>query len=151
MPRYFITLPIYLSPFLLFFVLMETSANNAYPPDGDSIGIPFFGYLIMYYPLTVYFASKIQVTNLSKPDIFLWNSKKAILSFFSLLLSIFPLGALWLVFALIAYRSNSYTSFFVSTYMIISIFAVRTYAIQNKIAEQDSPVNQRPAAPASDD
>ena len=53
MTKTIISIPIYLSPIILFGILLETSANNAYPPEADSLEIPLFGYLFIYFPMTL--------------------------------------------------------------------------------------------------
>ena len=137
-----ITLPVFLSPVLLAFVLYETSANNAYPPQADSLGIPLFGYIIFCCPLAFYFASKIKARKLSKPKIKLWNDRRDFLSLLSLALSIYPLGCLWFTFASVSVRSQSYLSFGICVIMLICTAAVRTYAIQdNEKVEPLAPSN----------
>lgn len=54
MTKTIISIPIYLSPIILFGILLETSANNAYLPEADSLGIPLFGYLFIYFPIALY-------------------------------------------------------------------------------------------------
>ena len=132
MSKKLLTIPVYFSPILLFYVLNETFMNKAYPPEADSIMIPFFGYLFFFYPIAIYLVSKIETDELSKPVIKFWNTKRNIFSFFSLILSIFPLGLFWYGFADVAVRSNSFGSLFICISMLFVTAAVRTYAIQDK-------------------
>ena len=132
MSKKLLTIPVYFSPIFLFYVLNETLMNNAYSPDSDSIGTPFFGYLFFFYPIAIYLVSNIETDELSKPVIKFWNTKLNIFSFFSLILSIFPLGLFWYGFTEVAVRSNSFGSLLICISMLFVTAAVRTYAIQDK-------------------
>ena len=132
MKRRNITLPVYLSPLWVFYVLYETSLNDAYPPEADSIAIPFFDYILLCYPIALYFALKIKSYELARPRIRLWNSRRRLMSFLSLALSIYPLGVFWLVFLFVSVQSHSYGSIFICLAMLLVTGAVRTYAIQDE-------------------
>ena len=131
MPSRFVTVPVYISPVLLGYVLVETGLHNAYPPEEDSIGIPLLTYILLYFPIAMYFAAKIEAGTLSKPTIKLWNRRRPMLSFFSLLFSVFPLGLFWFAFAVTSLTSRSYASLATCLVMLIITGAVRTYAIQD--------------------
>jgi len=132
MKRLFLSFPVWVSPVLLGIVLFETMSNEAYPSDGDSIGIPLFSYLIFFYPIALYLLSKVKARTLSQPKLKLWNSNRNIFSFFSLVLSIYPLGFLWVAFFLVAFSTKSYASIAICGYMILATLGVRTYAIQEQ-------------------
>jgi hypothetical protein len=132
MRRWNITALVYASPVLLLCVLVETSLNEAYPSDGDSLGIPLFSYLIFCYPVAISLASEIRAAKLTRPKVMFWNPKRNLLSFFSLALSIFPLGLLWLQLLFVAVGSKSYASVLICSAMLFATGAVRTYAIQSE-------------------
>lgn len=138
MHRGYLTFCIGLSPILLAVVLFDTLLRGAYPSDGDSIGIPMFGYLFFFYPFALYLSSKIQGTILGKPDLLFWNTKRNVFSFFSLLLSIYPLGLMWVAFGVTSLSCHAYGSFGICLLMVVATATARTYAIQTPSYEEPS-------------
>mgnify|MGYP001273960202 FL=1 len=130
MTKNLIAIPIGLSPIMLLVFLEETSANEAYPPEADSLGAPLFSYLLFLFPLTLYLLSKVQSGPLQKPKHLFWNSRRHAFSAASLILSIFPLGLFWVGLLLVGISSKSYATAIGSSLILVSILLVRTFAIQ---------------------
>ena len=141
MTKQTLAIPIYLSPLILFAALNETMVNNAYPSDGDSIGIPLFSYIFIHFPITVILFSEISAEKLEKPKYYFWNSKRHWASAITLVITICPLGLLWVAFLMIGISTRSYGTVLGCTLMIITLILTRTYAIQPKV-----PINEKEAA-----
>lgn len=138
----YLTVPLYTSPLLLVYVLGETFMNDAYPVDGDIIMIPFMGYMLLCYPLTLYLELKLPRGNLTRPSYKLWNPHRHVFSFFSLMFTIYPLAASWAGFLEVAIRSLSYGSMLVCTMMVIVLVLTRTYAIQDLDEPEATPLTE---------
>ena len=137
MTKTVLAIPIYFSPIILIGILLETFANDAYPPEADSLGGPFFSYIFFCLPLALHFLSKVQEGRLRRPEVFFWNSRNHVFSAVSLLFSIFPLSLFWFGFLTVSISSKSVGSIFASTLLLAVTLLVRTFSIQPKIpAEQ---------------
>ncbi len=137
MTKQTLAIPIYLSPLILFAALNETMVNNAYPSEGDSIGIPLFSYIFIFFPMTVILLSKIEAVNLTKPKYYFWNPERHWASAISLIITIYPLGMLWAAFLMIGYSTRSYGTILGCTLMLITLILTRTYAMQPKLLPQE--------------
>ncbi|MCP5550829.1 MAG: hypothetical protein H7A53_08065 [Akkermansiaceae bacterium] len=130
MTKTMIAIPICFSPVILCGILLETTMNDAYPPEADSLGIPLFSYLLFLFPIALYLLSKIEGGRLRRPKTLLWNAERHGFSAVSMILSIFPLGLFWFGYLLIGISSGSIGAIFGSTLLLAATFLVRTFAIQ---------------------
>jgi hypothetical protein len=145
MTKTLIAIPIYLSPVILIGILLETSANDAYPSEADSLGIPLFGYLFIYFPIALYLLSKVHRGRLRRPRAFFWNTERHGLSAGSMILSIFPLGLFWFGFLVVGVSSKSPGTVLGSTLLLVATLLVRTFAIQSEPTAEQGADDQRPA------
>ena len=144
MTKTIISIPIYLSPIILFGILLETSANNAYLPEADSLGIPLFGYLFIYFPIALYLLSKVPRGTLRRPRDYFWNTERHGFSAGSMILSIFPIGLFWFGFLIVGVSSKSPGSIFGSTLLLVTTLLVRTFAIQSEPTAEQGVDDQLP-------
>ncbi len=137
-----LAIPIFLSPVILFAMLLETSMNGAYPSEADSLGIPLFGYLIFFFPVSLYLLSKVRRGPLHRPKMLLWNPERHVFSAVSLILTIYPLGLFWLGFLSVGIASHSFGSILGSTLLLACVIFARTFAIQSIAISGDDALEQ---------
>ncbi|MBL9160082.1 MAG: hypothetical protein JNJ70_21550 [Verrucomicrobiales bacterium] len=132
MSKALLTIPIGLSPLLVLAMLWETSVNDAYSAEADSLGIPLFSYLFVNWPVSLYLLSKLRDGGLPVIRYYFWNPAKGLFSAGTLLLMIWPLGVFWLGFLLIGIESQSLFTASASFLLLVVIFLVRTHVIQSQ-------------------
>lgn len=129
MTKNLLALPIGLSPLLLLLVLFETSANQAYAEDADSIGIPLFHYLLFVWPISLALLTKVPNGSLRQVRLRWWNGKRIGFSVLTLVVTVFPIGLFWVGLLLVSLSSGSFGSVAVSLIMLAAILLVRAYSL----------------------
>lgn len=121
------------SPILLIAVLLETFARDAYPPDGDTLFIPFASYLFFYFLFWLLVSLEIETRSPIGNWILFWNSKRNGHSLATLVVSVLIFW-FWLSFLFISVNVAAIGSAIVCTIMLLVIPAARTLAIQDSVA-----------------